>query len=674
MLNPIGIRMDNSKAYQLTYKISDSGIGFRISSHLRATHTLEQIKQLLDSNKVKNNQLLRVFVSSAYYTAQLMDTAEISKQFSITKRIKQNIKWLGYTIGMAQLPFTRLDNEINRALYLEYFKNDYTKSQKIYRSYVGHYLKAYKQDKKGAEDQFCTEKGLKNSGNRWTNTSSGLLSPMADAIALLTTSNVHSSSYSLLQELAKLGHGIAILRLNTREDQQAPDIIMQLVDENEYALGKLHHEFMNGERWATEYFCWHQDDSGKFNITNKREAHASASFMNAVEAYNRLAFDQFYKQQSKPEIIERLDIIRQIMELDLDIKLPKEAFTGGDGDKISAIPYQPDYTFEAILPQLEKRAFEKISQALLLHSEWKRAKMLLGECYKLALGTEQSVIKAFGQFLAVSEMDYHNSKPINSVDSCYFDNSKEVVASLKPFIHAIHKPHLLPQVKVDKQDVGSGIELYPQPSTVFISDQPWLIKHFMPVAKIDLGLLKKEWHGITLPICLAYEPDEIAIYTIGEKTSAHHNDYLGNGWYSFKLNTDNQYEFLGKESYFYFTNHEDTDRIIEHRHDIQLRQQLYCEQNELFKTRYRNQQDTFEPVEDYIELGGEPPYLFTIVPPSFYCSVDKIMITIEDKPMYHITTINKEVFSKYYQVGNISIFFEPDSRTVLYSCKHINVI
>ena len=639
--------MNNDKEYQESYKTSDSGIGFRISSHLRATHTLEQIKQLLDSNKVKNNQLLRVFVSSAYYTAQLMDTAEISKQFSITKRIKQNIKWLGYTIGMAQLPFTRLDNEINRALYLEYFKNDYTKSQKIYRSYIGHYLRAYKQDTKSAEDQFCTEKGLKNSGNRWTNTNSYLLSPIADAIASLTTMHVQNPSYALLQELAKLGHGIAILRLNTRKDKQAPDIIMQLVDENEYALGKLHHEFINDENWATERFCWNQDSTGQVDIINKQDAHNPVSFMEAVEAYNPLAFDKFYKQQNNPETIERLDLIKRIMSLNLDIELPKKSFDGGDGEKVDAKPYQSDYTFEPILPILEKRAFKKISQALLLHSEWKRAKMLLAECYKLALGTEQSVIKAFGQFLAVSEMDYHNSKPINSVDSCYFDNSKEVVASLKPFIHAIHKPHLLPQVKVDKQDVGSDIELYPKPNTVFISDQPWLIKHFMPVAKIDLGLLKKEWHGITLPICLAYEPDEIAIYTIGEKTSAHHNDYLGNGWYSFKLNTYNQYEFLGKESYFYFTNHEDTDRIVEHRHDIQLRQQLYCEQNELFKTRYRNQQDTFEPVEDYIELGGEPPYLFTIVPPSFYCSVDKIMITIEDKPMYHITTINKEVFSSW---------------------------
>jgi len=674
MLNPIGIRMDNSKKYQLTYKISYNTIGFRIKSYLKNNMTLEQVKKLLDSNKIQENQMLKSYVYSAYHTFKLMGMIETPKKSSIKNYFKQSINRLGSAISIKKLSSNDIADEINRAIYLQYFKEDHTNAQKIYRSYVSHYLEIYKQDPTNAEDLFSTQDDLKDLGEYWTNTTSHFVSPMADAIALLTTSNVHSPSYSLLQELAKLGHGIAILRLNTREDQQAPDIIMQLVDENEYALGKLHHEFMNGERWATEYFCWHQDDSGKFNITNKRKAHASASFMNAVEAYNRLAFDRFYKQQSKPEIIERLDIIRQIMELDLDIKLPKEAFTGGDGDKISAIPYQPDYTFEAILPQLEKRAFEKISQALLLHSEWKRAKMLLGECYKLALGTEQSVIKAFGQFLAVSEMDYHNSKPINSVDSCYFDNSKEVVASLKPFIHAIHKPHLLPQVRVDKQDVGSGIELYPQPNTVFISDQPWLIKHFMPVAKIDLGLLKKEWHGITLPICLAYEPDEIAIYTIGEKTSAHHNDYLGNGWYSFKLNTDNQYEFLGKESYFYFTNHEDTDRIIEHRHDIQLRQQLYCEQNELFKTRYRNQQDTFEPVEDYIELGGEPPYLFTIVPPSFYCSVDKIMITIEDKPMYHITTINKEVFSKYYQVGNISIFFEPDSRTVLYSCKHINVI
>ena len=670
ILNPIGVGMNNTKEYQPAYQISNDTIGFRIKSYLKENMTLEQIEKLLKSNEVQENQMLRIYVYSAYHTFKIMGM----NKTSIRSYLKQGINKLESSIGIKKKHSNDIANEINRAIYLQYFKGDHNNAQKIYRSYVSQYLEIYKKNPTNAEGIFSTQDDLKNIGEYWTNTTSHFVSPMADAIALLDTSNVHSPSYLLLQELAKLGHGIAILRLNTREDQQASDIIMQMVEDNEYASSKLHREFMSGEKWATEYFCWHQDDSGKFNITNKRKVHASASFMDAVEAYNRLAFDQFYKQQSKLEVIERLDIIRQIMDLDLDIKLPKEAFVGGDGDKISAIPYQPDYTFEAILPQLEKRAFEKVSQALLLHSEWKRAKMLLGECYKLALGTEQSIIKAFGQFLAVSEMDYHNSRPINSVDSCYFGNSKEVVNSLKPFICSIHKPHLLPHIKVSKQDVGSGIELYPKPNTVFVSDQPWLIKHFMPVAKIDLGLLKKEWHGIMLPICLAYEPDEIAIYTIGEKTSAYHNDYLGNGWYSFKINTDNQYEFLGQESYFYFANHEDTNRSIENRHDIQLRQRLYSEKNELFKTRYSHQQDIFESVEDYIELGSEPPYLFTMVPPSFYCSVDKMMITIEDKPMYHITTINKEIFSKYFQVGNISIFFEPDSSTVLYSCKHINII
>lgn len=658
-----------------------------VATYLTDTLTQEEMEQLLSTDRVKNSPELQEYVTLAKSVQERQINMGFDSPVENLREIAQERSTQSFS--EIKINLNMCSFEISRAVYLEYFEKEYDEAQRIYRHFTTYYQSFFEKNQEEAENKFGSyPSSLEKIDGFWNyeHTMQGLAG-MYVAIASLDNKNVDSESYQSLLSLAELGHGLAIFRLNTETDEKSQRIIQQLCNSNEFALGKLKQALDNDELWATESFVWNQEADNEIKLVPKAKATNPVTLMQAVESGNNLAFSKFEKQQTLPEVIERLDVIKRISLLDLDIQLPNEeelkSAEGGYGRKIESIPYQSNSSVQPILPKLEHAIFIKISQAVKKHPNWKHAKILLAECYKLAIGTEQSLIKALGHFVMVRDMDGRNYLPINHVDSCHLANEQEVIESLQAFTNTFESENILPEIKITKEYIekNDSVSLYPDFSNAFTTEQAWLSKHFMPIIKVNLGLLKEEWQGIELPICLAYEPDDHKCQFIGEKTATFHNEYLNEGWYSFKLTDDNRYEFLGEEGYFFATEHQDTEGMINNRKDIQYRKELYQKTGDLHEERYRNGEDILEPVgknangeqTPYFVFGGENPRPYNFIPPNYYFNLDNEIVTMDDKPLFHIITLSEAFFAEYYRIGDISVFFEPDSRLVLYSCKHTRV-
>lgn len=91
------------------------------------------------------------------------------------------------------------------------------------------------------------------------------------------------------------------------------------------------------------------------------------------------------------------------------------------------------------------------------------------------------------------------------------------------------------------------MKAFPEPSDIFISEQSWLAKHFLPLLSIDLGELRPELAGTIVHMLNPIEPYD---GHIGQNTRDYHTKYCGENFYAFRLTDDNRYEFLADEGYF----------------------------------------------------------------------------------------------------------------------------
>ncbi|WP_245944056.1 hypothetical protein [Kingella potus] len=134
------------------------------------------------------------------------------------------------------------------------------------------------------------------------------------------------------------------------------------------------------------------------------------------------------------------------------------------------------------------------------------------------------------------------------------------------------------------QELDGNLQAFPSAERVFSEKQPWLKEHFMPLISIDLAALNPEWQGRVVHMLCPFEPFECYI---GEETAAHHNEFTAPNWFAFRLNEDNQYEFLGNEGYFLRTavNHWDFDSEAE-KYFQKMQENVYKSQENVAKFGY----------------------------------------------------------------------------------------
>lgn len=101
---------------------------------------------------------------------------------------------------------------------------------------------------------------------------------------------------------------------------------------------------------------------------------------------------------------------------------------------------------------------------------------------------------------------------------------------------------------IDKvTELSPTMKAFPEASDIFIPEQSWLAKYFLPLLSVDLGEIRPELAGTVVHMLNPIEPFE---GSIGMNTTEFHNEYCGNDFYAFRLTADNRYEFLAEEGYF----------------------------------------------------------------------------------------------------------------------------
>ena len=213
---------------------------------------------------------------------------------------------------------------------------------------------------------------------------------------------------------------------------------------------------------------------------------------------------------------------------------------------------------------------------------------------------------------------------------------------------------MLEEEKIEKLRPG----LTPFPEHVFVDDQPWLADHVWPLLSIDLGLLRPELAGTVVHMLQPVGP--IDGY-IGDGTAEFHNEFTGPNWFALRLTEDNRYRFLGREEYF-----EPYDAA--HAADFQEYQGkvlAYAKEHGRLADfpRHRNGQADRSNWLDI--LGGDfwaGNWLTEAPPPAFELvedeENDRIELTYQGKPFFPVACA---------RALTILMFYEPDSRTVLFT-------
>lgn len=231
--------------------------------------------------------------------------------------------------------------------------------------------------------------------------------------------------------------------------------------------------------------------------------------------------------------------------------------------------------------------------------------------------------------------------------------------------------------------LNTHLHAFPDAGTVFSVTQPWLKEHFLPLISIDLSALNPDWTGTTLHMLNPFEPFE---GLIGEDTEEHHNEFTSANWLAFRLNAENQYEFLGNEGYFLSApinqgKSVDGDlqaQVVEMRASYAKAKQQFHETGKLI-TDDCGEQAYLDTLGGEMTYGNWPetaeiPTAFSMQLPPYgtsYEELDKlpnsgISITFQGKPFYFIATVAGYNWCEQ-GADAIILLFEPVSRTVLFT-------
>ena len=225
------------------------------------------------------------------------------------------------------------------------------------------------------------------------------------------------------------------------------------------------------------------------------------------------------------------------------------------------------------------------------------------------------------------------------------------------------------------RELKPGMTAFPQ--DIFVPEQPWLADHLLPLLSIDLGILRPELAGTVVHMLCPVEPYEACI---GDGTEHFHNQFTGTNWFAVELTAENRYRFLGDEGYFRLSSKRDfelnPDELTHaaEMHESHAKARVYFQQHGRLASysTYGNG----EPQEQaYLDrLGGEiwgGNWVSTQAIPEAFDIVDdwdqgEVSITRDGKPFFLVADV---AGYNWCAAGadSILLFYEPDSRTVLFT-------
>lgn len=93
------------------------------------------------------------------------------------------------------------------------------------------------------------------------------------------------------------------------------------------------------------------------------------------------------------------------------------------------------------------------------------------------------------------------------------------------------------------------VRLFPDPSSVFVDDQPWLADVVEPVLLVDLAALDPALSG-WLPVVDPIEPADGVQGSVGDETEESHDEHAGDSWMALRWEPDGRLRFLGRRTFF----------------------------------------------------------------------------------------------------------------------------
>lgn len=222
--------------------------------------------------------------------------------------------------------------------------------------------------------------------------------------------------------------------------------------------------------------------------------------------------------------------------------------------------------------------------------------------------------------------------------------------------------------------------LTPFPKDVFVPEQQWLYNDLLPLLSIDLGILQDDLRGTIVHMLNPVEPYDGCM---GDETTDYHNQFTGANWLAFELTPDNQYRFLGNQSYFlsapihaeYIKDHSDYIEHVKSMHDSYTQSKLNHEKYGKLVSIYDGEINE----QDYLErLGGEFLYANWCheTPPSAFKMThddsteklvnDGISISYQGNEFMYVAEV---AGYNWCEAGAdaILLFYEPQSRIVLFT-------
>lgn len=223
------------------------------------------------------------------------------------------------------------------------------------------------------------------------------------------------------------------------------------------------------------------------------------------------------------------------------------------------------------------------------------------------------------------------------------------------------------------------VRAFPDPADVFAPDQPWLERLLHPLVSIELSALDASWSG-RVPLLSPVEPED---GLLGEETAAHHDDFAGENWISFRLDEQGRCSFLGQRRFFEI---EDLEAAGSPRAG-ELGERYAGAAAQFAATRERfarvgvltwaDRQDPTRPREGWgfddiiIDvLGGEPGYgNWTEYPPPAAFTLDEsdpatpVLRLADGRPFTFVAATSGYPWREE-GADAILVFFEPETRTV----------
>ncbi|MFT4258621.1 hypothetical protein [Microbacterium sp.] len=230
---------------------------------------------------------------------------------------------------------------------------------------------------------------------------------------------------------------------------------------------------------------------------------------------------------------------------------------------------------------------------------------------------------------------------------------------------------------IEGEEVFAGdprVHVLPDAADVYADDQLWLARVADPLLSIELSALDPSWTG-RVHLLSPVEPED---GLLGDGTEAHHDDYAGENWISFRLQDDGRYAFLGQRAFFAIEADQVSESLTAHYEEAAAeyegaRRRWAREGRPTWPdhedpSRTREGWDGDLPVLD--ALGGEPGYgnWASYAPPAAFVldesdDATPVLRLADGRPFTFVGATSGYPW-RSHGADAILVFFEPETRTV----------